>query len=142
VYGGRVLLEKLKSHTVTLEILCLLWAWRFITVLIKSRICSLSRARPSQPTFSRSVLKLFFHLRLGFQPGIFPSSLPIKKSRDSSAGIALGYGLDDWGSRVRFPVGTGNFSLHYRVQNGSGAHPASSPMGTRGSFPGVRAAGA
>jgi hypothetical protein len=27
-----------------------------------------------------------------------------KKSRDSSVGIALGYGLDDWGSRVRFPA--------------------------------------
>jgi hypothetical protein len=35
-----------------------------------------------------------------------------------------------------------NFSLHYRVQNCSGAHPASYPMGTRGSFPGGKAAGA
>jgi hypothetical protein len=57
-------------------------------------------------------------------------------------GIALGYGLDDGGSRVRFPGGAGNFSLHYRVQNGCGPHPASSPMGTRGSFPGGKAAGA
>jgi hypothetical protein len=39
-------------------------------------------------------------------------------SRDSSVGIALGYGLDDRGSRVRFPAGAGNFSLHQRVQNG------------------------
>jgi hypothetical protein len=31
------------------------------------------------------------------------------KSRDSSVGIALGYGLDDRGSRVRFPAGAGNF---------------------------------
>jgi hypothetical protein len=46
-------------------------------------------------------------------------------SRDSSVGIALGYGLDDRGSRVRFPAGAGNFSLHHRIQNGSGAHPAS-----------------
>jgi hypothetical protein len=43
----------------------------------------------------------------------------------------LGYGLDDRGSRIRFPVGAGNFSLHHRVQNGSGAHPASCPMATR-----------
>jgi hypothetical protein len=57
-------------------------------------------------------------------------------SRDSSVGIALSYGLDDRGSRVRFPAGVGNFSLHHRVQNGSGALPASYPMGTRGSFPG------
>jgi hypothetical protein len=56
-------------------------------------------------------------------------------SRNSSVGIALGYGLDDRGSRVLFPAEAGNFSLHYRVQNGSGAHPASYPMGTRGSFP-------
>jgi hypothetical protein len=58
------------------------------------------------------------------------------KSRDSSVGIALGYGLDDRGSRVRFPAGAGNFSLHYRVQDGSGAHTTSYPVGTRGSFPG------
>jgi hypothetical protein len=39
-------------------------------------------------------------------------------------------------------VRAGNFSLHHRVQNGSGAHPASYPMGARGSFPGGKAAGA
>jgi hypothetical protein len=38
-----------------------------------------------------------------------------KMSRDSSVRIALGYGLYDRGSRVRFPVGAGNFSLHHRV---------------------------
>jgi hypothetical protein len=63
-------------------------------------------------------------------------------SRGSSVGTALGYGLDDRGSRVRLPAGAGNFSLHHRVQNGSGAHPASYPMSTRGSFPGGKAAGA
>jgi hypothetical protein len=42
------------------------------------------------------------------------------ESRDSSVGIAVGCGLDDWGSGVRFPAGVGNFSLHHRVQNGSG----------------------
>jgi hypothetical protein len=61
-------------------------------------------------------------------------------SRDSSVGIALGYGLDDQGSRVRFPAGAGNFYLHHRVQNGSGAHP-SYPMGTRDSFPVVKRPG-
>jgi hypothetical protein len=64
------------------------------------------------------------------------------KSHDSSVGIALGYGLDHRGSRVRFPAGSGNFSLHHRVQNGSGTHPTSYPIGTRGSFPGGKAAGA
>jgi hypothetical protein len=66
----------------------------------------------------------------------------VKKSRGSSVGIALGYGLDDRCSRVRFPAGTGNFSLHHRVKNGSGARPASYPMGTRGSFPEDKAVGA
>jgi hypothetical protein len=62
------------------------------------------------------------------------------KSRDSSVGIVLGCGLDDRSSRVRFPAGAGNYSLYHRVQNSSGVHPASYPMGTRGSFPGVKAA--
>jgi hypothetical protein len=55
---------------------------------------------------------------------------------------ALGYGLDDRGSRVRFPAGAGNFSLHHSVQNGSGTQPASYPMSTRVSIPGGKAAGA
>jgi hypothetical protein len=55
---------------------------------------------------------------------------------------ALGYMLDDRGSRIRFPAGAGNFSPHHRLQNGSSAHPASYPMGTSGSFPGGEAAGA
>jgi hypothetical protein len=62
--------------------------------------------------------------------------------RNSSVGIAEDCGLDDWGSRVRFPAETGNFSLHHPVQNGSGAHQASYPMGSRDSFPGGKAAGA
>jgi hypothetical protein len=58
--------------------------------------------------------------------------------RYSSVGIALGYGVDDRSSGVRFPAGAGNFSLHHCVQKGSGANPAC----TRGSFPGGKAAGA
>jgi hypothetical protein len=73
---------------------------------------------------------------------LFSRHTSASQSRDSSVGIALKYGLDDRGSSVRFPEGAGNFSLHHRVQNGSGAHPASYPMGTRGSFPGNKAAGA
>jgi len=57
------------------------------------------------------------------------------------AGTALGYGQDDRGSRVRFPAAAGNISLHHRVLSGSGAHPASYPMGTRGSFHTGKAAG-
>jgi hypothetical protein len=64
----------------------------------------------------------------------------IVKSRDSLVGIALGYGLDNWGSRVQFPPGAGNFSLRHCVQNGSGAHPASYSVGTGGSFHGDKVA--
>jgi hypothetical protein len=60
-----------------------------------------------------------------------------RKSRDSSVGIAVGYGLDDRGSRVRFPAGAGNFCLHHRVQNGSGPHQWVPGC----SFPGVKRPG-
>jgi hypothetical protein len=73
---------------------------------------------------------------------LIPTPVNEFKSPDSSVGIALGYGLNDRCSRVRFPTEAGNFSLHHRVQNGSGAHPASYPMGTRGSFLGGKVAGA
>jgi len=56
--------------------------------------------------------------------------------------IVLGYGLDNQGSMVHFPVGgAGNFSPHPCVWNGSGAYPVSYSMGTRGSFPGGEVAG-
>jgi hypothetical protein len=45
-------------------------------------------------------------------------------------------------SGVRFPVWAGNFSLRHSVQNSSGAHPLSYPVGTGSSFPGGKAAGA
>jgi hypothetical protein len=49
------------------------------------------------------------------------------------AGIAQWYsaGLRAGWSVVRMPVGAGNFSPHHRVQNGSGAHPASYPLGVK-----------
>jgi len=39
---------------------------------------------------------------------------------------------------VRVPTGAGNFSLHHRVQTGSGVHPTSYSVGIRGSFSGVK----
>jgi hypothetical protein len=44
-------------------------------------------------------------------------------------------------SRIRVPARVGNFSLHHRVQTGSGAHTASYPVGTTGSFAGVKRPG-
>jgi len=59
-----------------------------------------------------------------------------------SVGKGTGYGLENRMIGVRFPAGAGNFSLRHRcVQNCSGAHPASYPLGTRGRFPGGKAAG-
>jgi hypothetical protein len=56
-----------------------------------------------------------------------------------SSGIEMDYGLDGRGS---FPGRVKEFSLVHSVKTGSVAHPVSYPMGIRGSFPGVEAAGA
>jgi hypothetical protein len=58
-------------------------------------------------------------------------------SRDSLVGIATG-----WTAGVRFPAGVRDISLRHSVQTGSGAHPASYPMGTGVSFSEGKAAGA
>jgi len=47
------------------------------------------------------------------------------------------HGLDG----VRALLSAGNFCLRHRVQTDSGAHLASYPMVTGGSFPGDKAAG-
>jgi hypothetical protein len=48
------------------------------------------------------------------------------------------YGRDNQAIEVRSPTGA-DFSSSLCVQTGSGAHPASYPMGTGGSFPGGKA---
>jgi hypothetical protein len=58
-----------------------------------------------------------------------------KRSRGSSGSIVSDYGLDDWAIEVQPPTGA-DFSSSPCIQTGSGAHPASYPMGTGGSFPG------
>jgi hypothetical protein len=45
----------------------------------------------------------------------------------------------DWTIGVRYPTGTEDFSSSPCVQTGSGAHPASYPMGTGGPLPGGNA---
>jgi hypothetical protein len=62
----------------------------------------------------------------------------LSKEPSYLSGTTLGYGLDDRGFESR--KGLGIF-FHHRVQTGSGTHPASYPMGTRGSFPGVKRPG-
>jgi hypothetical protein len=53
-------------------------------------------------------------------PGFNKAALHYVRSRDSSVGIAIGYWLDDRVSRVRFPAGAGNFSLHHGVRTALG----------------------
>jgi hypothetical protein len=68
-----------------------------------------------------------------------PSCSHLSKSRGSSGSIVSDYGLDDRAIRVRSPAGAKDFSCSLCVQTGSGAHPASCPMGTGGLSPGVKA---
>jgi hypothetical protein len=42
----------------------------------------------------------------------------------------------DWTTEIRYPTGAEDFSSSLCVRTGSGAHPASCPMGTGCSFPG------
>jgi len=50
--------------------------------------------------------------------------------------------MNIWATEVRFQVDAGIFSLCHRVQTGSGAHSASYPIDTGGSFPRSKPAGA
>jgi hypothetical protein len=61
---------------------------------------------------------------------VYSMYLQLLRSRDSVVGIATSYGLDQ------------EFSLLQIVQTSSEVHPTSYPMGTGGSFPGGKAAGA
>jgi hypothetical protein len=49
------------------------------------------------------------------------------------------YGLDVRAIGVLFPAGAKDLSSSLSVQTGSGAHPASCPIGTGGPFPGGKA---
>jgi hypothetical protein len=49
------------------------------------------------------------------------------------------YGLEDRAIGVRSLAGAKDFSSNLCVQTGSGAHPASCPIGTGGPFPGGKA---
>jgi hypothetical protein len=57
----------------------------------------------------------------------------------SSVSVVSDYGLDDREIEVRSPTGAEDFSSSPCIQTGSGAHPASCPMGTGGPFPGGKA---
>jgi hypothetical protein len=61
-------------------------------------------------------------------------SISIMMLYDDAIGRTTGHGLDGRGVSVEFPGGARDFSLHHSVKTGSRAHPASYPMGTRGSL--------
>jgi hypothetical protein len=61
------------------------------------------------------------------------------RSRGSSGSIVSDYGLDHRAIEVRSQSGVEDFSSSRCVQTGSGAHPATYPMGTVGPFPGGKA---
>jgi hypothetical protein len=63
------------------------------------------------------------------------------RSRDSSVGIAMGYGPDGRGIGVLFPPGERDFLFSTASRPALGLHPTSCPMGTGGCFPGGKAAG-
>jgi hypothetical protein len=54
--------------------------------------------------------------------------------------VVSGYGLDDRANEVRSPAEARDCSCNLCDQTGSGAHPASCPMGSEVSFPGGKAA--
>jgi hypothetical protein len=119
----------------------------------------------------KSILILSFHLLLDLRSGLFPSGFLTKMLYTFSSFLCvlnapypilldwspeyvlksthyevshcavISSGLNDRGSRVRFPAGTGHFSLLHLVQTGSGAHPASYQTEPGSSFPVGKAAG-
>jgi hypothetical protein len=75
--------------------------------------------------FTATLLYIYIHIP--------HHTAPHPKIRDSSLGLVTCYGLNGSIS------GRGKrYSLLHCVQSGSGDHPASYPMGTGGSFPGVK----
>jgi hypothetical protein len=59
----------------------------------------------------------------------------LPKEPGSSVSIVSDYGMDDRAIGVRSPAGAKDFSSTLCVQTGSGAYPASCPVGTGGPFP-------
>jgi len=75
---------------------------------------------------------MYFYINAVIQDINFSVLMGYLVGRDSSVGIATGYGLDGPGIESRWRR---DFSTP--VQTGPGAHPASCTMGT-GSFPGLK----
>jgi hypothetical protein len=81
------------------------------------------------------------HREYGCIPTLFYFALLylLYEEPGSSGSKVSDYGLDDRAIGVRSPAGAKDFSSDLCVQTGSGAHPASCTMGTRGPFSGGKA---
>jgi hypothetical protein len=81
-----------------------------------------------------------FHCFIAVSPTL---SISLIRDGDGSVGIATDYGRDDRMTGVRNQAGGGarNFSPRHRLQTGSGAHPASYPLGIGGISPSVERPG-
>jgi hypothetical protein len=96
---------------------------------------------PSRPPYlTRTAKSSVFFLCFPFHLFCL-AYIHFSRSRGSSVGIATGCGLDDRGVEVRVHVRQ-KFSFLHIVQTGSGLHPTSYPMCTRGPLPAGKAAGA
>jgi hypothetical protein len=108
------------------------------------RLVNVTRAKQtlnpfsSAPSHSRSISIPSSHLSLSLPNGPF-SFMFSYQNLAVAVGIATGYGLDDRGVGVRVPVESRIFSSSRRPDR-LGVHP-SYPVGTGGSFPGVKRPG-
>jgi hypothetical protein len=67
---------------------------------------------------------------LGFETQIMEFSTCLPPSLCSSVSTVSGYGLDDQAIKVQSAAEARDFSSNFCVETGSGAHPASSQMGS------------
>jgi hypothetical protein len=78
----------------------------------------------------RSILILYSYLRPGLPSRLYLTRFPTEILYESSTSLKRDTRIAE------------NFSPYHRFQTDSGAHPASYPMDTTGSFPGGKAPGA
>jgi hypothetical protein len=85
------------------------------------------------------LLRGHIHRRTRSLTFLFKDIMLKSLSRGSSASIVSGYRLDARRSTFDPRQKRNDFSSSLCIQTGSGAHPASCPMGTGGPFPGGKA---
>jgi hypothetical protein len=81
---------------------------------------------------------LFFHMGGRVDCSLYKTWVNVSHTKEKQARIgqwySIGIGLWAGWSVVRVLEGARNSSLHHCIKTGSGTHPASYPMDTRGSF--------